>query len=340
MEKKKKTKSVSGKCEVLLPRCVIARVLTYASVPSNCLRLLFRNEDSVWSGLCAYVFFISNSHSHLFNELDIHATFMCTYIYPLFLVTHSLIHKLTQAIMHAYVMPEPQMLSKAKSEGKRAIDYVRTDMSQPMPFRSNVFDTAFSVSAIHYLAGDVPPRSGKARMSTFFRELRRTTSTNANITCQFHEKRGKEKTHKALQDAALESFKASDLVLDQPHETSAQRWFLCLSNNRSSVDKKCPVCWPKSAMCPLIYAKQCATKVSPQHLKWLENDHAKYARRLIRCVNRHLEAPDHPYLPKLSEEEKKLGLKLRDRFGSSVSLETLQGKRLDELIAFLHGYLT
>ena len=59
------------------------------------------------------------------------------------------------------------MLSKAKSEGKRAIDYVRTDMSQPMPFRSNVFDTAFSVSAIHYLAGDVPPRSGKARMSTF-----------------------------------------------------------------------------------------------------------------------------------------------------------------------------
>ena len=80
------------------------------------------------------------------------------------------------------------MLSKAKSEGKRAIDYVRTDMSQPMPFRSNVFDTAFSVSAIHYLAGDVPPRSGKERMSTFFRELRRTTSTNANITCQFHEK--------------------------------------------------------------------------------------------------------------------------------------------------------
>ena len=232
------------------------------------------------------------------------------------------------------------MLSKAKSEGKRAIDYVRTDMSQPMPFRANVFDTAFSVSAIHYLAEDVPPRSAKARMSTFFRELRRTTSTNANITCQFHEKRGKEKTHKALQDAALESWKASDLVLDQPHETSAQRWFLCLSNNRSNVEKKCPVSWPKNATCPLIYAKQCATTVCPQHLKWLQNDHAKYARRLIRCVNRHLEAPDHPYLPKLSEEEKTLGLKLRDRFGSSVSLETLQVKRLDELISFLHGYLS
>ena len=48
------------------------------------------------------------SHSHLFNELDIHATFMCTYIYPLSLVTHSLIHKLTQAIMHAYVTLDPQ----------------------------------------------------------------------------------------------------------------------------------------------------------------------------------------------------------------------------------------
>ena len=38
------------------------------------------------------------SHSHLFNKLDIHITYMC--ISPLYLVTHSLIHKLTQAIMH------------------------------------------------------------------------------------------------------------------------------------------------------------------------------------------------------------------------------------------------
>ena len=33
---------------------------------------------------------------------------MYAYTYPLFLVTHSLIHKLTQARMHNYVMLEPQ----------------------------------------------------------------------------------------------------------------------------------------------------------------------------------------------------------------------------------------
>ena len=38
---------------------------------------------------------------------------MYAYTYPLFLVTHSLIHKLTQAIMHNYVTLEPQDTSPA-----------------------------------------------------------------------------------------------------------------------------------------------------------------------------------------------------------------------------------
>ena len=43
-----------------------------------------------------YVFFISNSHSNLFKKLEIFKTrFMYAYIYPLFLVTHSFIQKLT-----------------------------------------------------------------------------------------------------------------------------------------------------------------------------------------------------------------------------------------------------
>ena len=56
----------------------------------------------------AYVIFYRISHSHLFNKLEIHTTFM--YLQPLFLVTHSLAHKLTQAIMHAYVTLEPQVI--------------------------------------------------------------------------------------------------------------------------------------------------------------------------------------------------------------------------------------
>ena len=35
---------------------------------------------------------IPNSHSHLFNKLEIHTTLMYTYIFPLSLVIHSLIH--------------------------------------------------------------------------------------------------------------------------------------------------------------------------------------------------------------------------------------------------------
>ena len=56
----------------------------------------------------AYVIFYRISHSHLFNKLEIHTTFMYTYIYPLSLFTHSLIHKLTQRITHTYVTLEPQ----------------------------------------------------------------------------------------------------------------------------------------------------------------------------------------------------------------------------------------
>ncbi len=55
-----------------------------------------------------YVFFNPHSHSHLFNKLIIHTTFMYAYTYPLFLVTHSLLHMLTQAMMHTYGTLEPQ----------------------------------------------------------------------------------------------------------------------------------------------------------------------------------------------------------------------------------------
>ena len=231
------------------------------------------------------------------------------------------------------------MLIKASKE-REALDYVRTDISQPMPFRPNVFDTAFSVSAIHYLASDIETRSAKARMGTFFRELRRTTIKNSKVTCQFHEKKNMENTHNLLQNAAKEESWIADLVLDRPHRTNAQRWFLCLSNRRSSYSNDqekycCPTCWPKNAMCTLMYSKYTQTSINSENLKWHRNEHVKYARRLIRCVNRHIETPEHPHLPKLSNEEKQLGIKLRNRFCKSVDLKALQDNG-DVLIDFLH----
>ena len=45
---------------------------------------------------------------------------MYTYIYPLFLVTHSLIHEITQAIMHTYVTLDPQVhVDRVESDGDR-----------------------------------------------------------------------------------------------------------------------------------------------------------------------------------------------------------------------------
>ena len=70
--------------------------------------------------------------------------------------------------------------------------------------------------------------------------LPRTSShdeANTNITCQFHEKRAGKDTQSftGCCIGVLQGFRFNS---HQPHETSAQRWFLCLSNNRSSVDKK------------------------------------------------------------------------------------------------------
>ena len=77
-----------------------------------------REEKLLLSDVRAYVFFYWISHSHLFNKLDIHTTFMYTHIYPLFLVTHSLIHMihtLNEAIVHTYVTLEPQDLDGLRS---------------------------------------------------------------------------------------------------------------------------------------------------------------------------------------------------------------------------------
>jgi hypothetical protein len=55
-----------------------------------------------------YVTLVPHSHSHHLNKLEIHTTYIYTYISPLSLVTHVLTHTLTQTIMHTYITFEQQ----------------------------------------------------------------------------------------------------------------------------------------------------------------------------------------------------------------------------------------
>ena len=69
------------------------------------------NMYRVWSWFLAvvsYVFFNPHSHSHFFNKLDIHTSYMHKYSSPLSLVSHLLLHILTQAIIYNYLTLEPQ----------------------------------------------------------------------------------------------------------------------------------------------------------------------------------------------------------------------------------------
>ena len=55
-----------------------------------------------------YVFLNTHSHSHFFNKFDIHTSYMHKYSSPLSLVSHLLLHILTQAIIYNYLTLEPQ----------------------------------------------------------------------------------------------------------------------------------------------------------------------------------------------------------------------------------------
>ena len=72
---------------------------------SGAITRLLSKLDGVTEVKCDIVriFSLDFTLTSLHNKLENHTTFMYTYIYPLFLVTRSLIHKLTQAIIHTYL---------------------------------------------------------------------------------------------------------------------------------------------------------------------------------------------------------------------------------------------
>merc|ERR1740138_302951 len=64
---------------------------------------------------------------------------------------------------------------RAPAAGER----LQCDLAQPLPFRAGVFDVAYSVAAVHYLAQDSEHRSRSERLSSFLSSLRRCMASSA-----------------------------------------------------------------------------------------------------------------------------------------------------------------
>ena len=61
-------------------------------------------------------------HTHISSKiLDIHTPYMYKYSIPLNLVTHILIHMLTQAITHTHAMLEPQVANSKRRGGGKTV---------------------------------------------------------------------------------------------------------------------------------------------------------------------------------------------------------------------------
>jgi len=254
------------------------------------------------------------------------------------------------------------MLNRAAADARNrkdaALDFVRADLSQPLPFRSNAFDVATSTSAIHFMCESVGKRSEKIRMETMFRELERCVDSRTNIltpvACQFFSDRGGRPFHRMLSDASKVGNWRPRLVFDRPHRTSANRWFLVLHRGDASRRYTTYACCPMGgssyeAPCLLQYEasgmlegdrKDCP-RTDDAHRVWFAREHVKYGRRLIRCVKRlrssaSSSGASSAVFPRLSAKEIELGERLMSTFGDSVSLDDLMVRK-DAFVRAVHS---
>mmetsp|Transcript_43527 Transcript_43527/g.98040 ORF Transcript_43527/g.98040 Transcript_43527/m.98040 type:complete len:100 (-) Transcript_43527:760-1059(-) len=61
-----------------------------------------------------------------------------------------------------------------------AVARIRCDSAQPLPFRG-VFDLAYSIAAVHYLAEDSRTRQAHERLATFFTSLQEVCSASSPL---------------------------------------------------------------------------------------------------------------------------------------------------------------
>jgi len=176
---------------------------------------------------------------------------------------------------------------------------VRCDLAQPLPFRRSCFDVAYSIAAVHYLAQDSKQRSAGDKMLTFMTSLRSCLSSTAR-PCTFQAFFTREPTAKArfAQAAKKAGWSLCDLVVDQTYGgKGAERDFLYVLPTQPLKPgpmrpPRCALYDAHGATCALAlesWACQrgvAAVQLDDAHRAWLEREHQRFARRLVRLHER------------------------------------------------------
>ena len=102
------------------------------------------------------------------------------------------------------------------------VDRLRGDLAQPLPFREQVFDLLYSVSAVHYVAQDAAKRSGRERIRCLTRSLKSIRAEKAYpCTLQAYLTRDSKAIEDFKEVAKLDGFN-TQLVVDQSHGQKAE----------------------------------------------------------------------------------------------------------------------
>ena len=194
---------------------------------------------------------------------------------------------------------------------KAGAEVVQADVSRPLPFRPGLFDGVTSVSTIQFLCEPAGGRTASERLRCCFDETRRVLLppsagvASAVAGFQFHPDDAEAHPELIARAARAAGFRAA-LVVDQPHHTSARRWFLCAASVAAcdiehsagrGVGFAPPCCCgmhaPLRACCllglvtwPPPHGIEPPPRPSADHLEWLRLEHARYAHRLLRVLRR------------------------------------------------------
>jgi len=172
---------------------------------------------------------------------------------------------------------------------------IRCDLAQPLPFRTGVFDVAYSVAAVHYLAQDSLTHSAASRLDHFLGSLKNCL-VDSTRPCAFQAFLTREPTAVSkFADAALRTgWSLSDLIIDQVHGGNATtRDFLYLlpsepPKSGPAKPQRCAMYHRAGGTCALAvqaWAKKRGVLpplLGDAHVAWLEREHHRFAKRLVR----------------------------------------------------------
>ena len=174
-------------------------------------------------------------------------------------------------------------IASSKNIHGEYLDFVSFDMKQPSPFRSNVFDSTVSISAIHYLS------HSEKYLKVCFNEIKRITKKK--VVMQFFPPDQADHSSRILYCSKI-YWKNSFLFLDQTQSTPAYRWYLLtgksdqdkrFNNFFNSIHSVCKMfpCATINVCCILCIPS--AKKIIPyEHYSFLILEHCRFVRQLLR----------------------------------------------------------